>query len=437
MLTRMPHLVLVASIVCALSCAPYETQTVQKNQRPDPSRQAQAQHEQKPGDLTGEAKVSGNSVNVLVQKTTLCRDMTTTPMIADTTSAKKLTSTGRGTQYLLAGGAVVLAGAGAYMIGGPCKKTDTDAAGKDVERNCTSQEKKDQKNGGVGLVVVGGAAGAMFVVNLFRTQDSQEVGPTQPSRAETPWKQCETSAAANVTVTLSLRGAQRTALTDQDGIARFELADEEPPRGIDETPITDARVGNVKVADVDLSRLDVFPQWKERLRAERAARDERTRADEEQRQAAAKAEQARLEALAAKCNGGDAQVCYQLGRDRAGAGVRGSEVWFRKACELNYQAGCVAYQKALDDKREAEARQRAREAQRALEAAQQAANDPWQRARRSVLVQCLLDNGGTAMAEGLCKQMLDKKLKPLVERSCIELCKGDKMGDCDRRCTRR
>lgn len=151
MLTRVPCLVLSATIVCAAACAPYETQTVQNNPRPDPSRQAQAQHEQKPGDLTGEAKVSGNSVNVLVQKTTLCRDVTTTPMVADTTAKKKLTSVGRGTQYLLVGGAVVLAGVGAYMVGGPCKKTDTDAAGKDVERDCTSQEAKDQKNGGVGL----------------------------------------------------------------------------------------------------------------------------------------------------------------------------------------------------------------------------------------------------------------------------------------------
>jgi len=427
-LTRVPCLVLSATIVCAAACAPYETQTVQNNPRPDPSRQAQAQHEQKPGDLTGEAKVSGNSVNVLVQKTTLCRDVTTTPMVADTTAKKKLTSVGRGTQYLLVGGAVVLAGVGAYMVGGPCKKTDTDAAGKDVERDCTSQEAKDQKNGGVGLVVVGGAAGAMFVVNVFRSQDTQEVGPTQPWRTETPWKQCETAAAAKVTVTLSLRGAQRTALTEQDGIARFDLAGEEPPRGIDETPITDARVGNVKVADVDLSRLDVFPQWKEQLRSERAAREEKTRLEEEKRAAEEAALREKLKEQADQCKAGDAQACYALGQRSSNA------AWFKKACELNYQAGCIAYQKALDDKREAEARRRAREAQKALS---DAASDPWLRARRSVLVQCLLDNGGTAMAEGLCKQLLETKLKPLVERSCIELCKGDKMGDCDRRCTRR
>lgn len=360
--SRLQTMLAVSLIV---GCAPYETQTVQNNPRPDPSRQAQAQHEQKPGDLTGEAKVSGNSVNVLVQKTMLCRDVTTTPMVADTTSEKNLTTTGRGTQYLLAGGAVVLAGAGAYMIGGPCKKTDTDAAGKDVERDCTSQEKKDQTNGGVGLIVVGGAAGAMFVVNLFRTQDSQEVKSTRPLRTETPWKQCETAAARDTTVTLMLPGAALTAVTDGDGIARFDLSNQKAPSGVDDQAILPVTVDSKQVANVDLSRLDVFPEWKEQLRAARAAREAREQEEEEKEKAEIAARKEKLAALDKQCSEGDGAACYSIAIDIFVWDESRQLSYMKRACELNHESACSEHKKMLAERK----RERAEAARRRKAAA--------------------------------------------------------------------
>lgn len=281
--------ILVAALV--VGCAPYEMQTVQGEPRADPSRRAQTQHEQKPGELTGEAKVSGNFVNVLVQKTTLCRDVTTTPMVADTTTEKKLTSNGRGAQYLLGGGAVLLAGAGVYWIGGPCSKKDTDAAGDSIERDCTSQEQKDQKNAGVGAIVLGGALAGMFVANVVRTQDEQTVTAHPPWNSATPWKQCETASARNVNVTLALHGKDITAQTDGDGIARFDLTRIDGTAEDVKEPKAVVQAGARIVAHVDLAGTPAFAKWKADAQARRAeeeveidvARKQRTAATEERR----------------------------------------------------------------------------------------------------------------------------------------------------------
>lgn len=281
--------ILVAALV--VGCAPYEMQTVQGEPRADPSRRAQTQHEQKPGELTGEAKVSGNFVNVLVQKTTLCRDVTTTPMVADTTTEKKLTSNGRGAQYLLGGGAVLLAGAGVYWIGGPCSKKDTDAAGDSIERDCTSKEQKDQKNAGVGAIVLGGALAGMFVANVVRTQDEKAVSAHPPWNSVTPWKQCEAASARNVNVTLALHGKDITEQTDGDGIARFDLA------RVNGTPenVKDTRgrvlVGGKVLVQVDIASAPEVARWKR-------AEEEREQQAQAEREAAKQRAEAQLAAAA-------------------------------------------------------------------------------------------------------------------------------------------
>ena len=345
-----------AAIMCsAAACASYETKNVINNPRPDPARPAQTERQRMEGELVAGARASGNVVKVLVTKPVLCRDLTTTPMIADVTDEKALTSEGRGAQYLLGGGAVVLAALGGYYLASPCTKTESGAGGQELEVRCTSDEASKQKGTGVGLLVLGGAAGGMFAVNVARTQDESAVRSVQAARTESPWQECDSEPMEGIKVHLVYRGHGWAALTDDRGRATFDMTTEQPQRGMERDPVARIRVDGRDLAEVDLSSLDVYQDWRHKLVAAEMEREELQLAAQARSAAEAEARQARLKEAAEKCQAGDSQTCYSIGLDIGGA--RGAE-WLRKSCELSYQAGCIAYQEYLERQRQAEARQR-------------------------------------------------------------------------------
>lgn len=434
------------AVMVMSGCVQYKTHVVTGAPQPVSGGQPVIENQEKNGEPTASVELSGSTVEIAASEPKLCREMRSMPAVEDETTERTITKNGNLYQWGYGLGAVAFAGAGVYGIAGPCNKdiSSSSPSGQQqsATRPCTMDEAKGQREVGYGLLGVGALLAIPFIINIFRGMNSTESVKTTHTDYSA-WKKCGNANIKGAIVRLTLPdGTAMQAALDADGHAKLSLDDLQPSSALFANPHAQLTIDGEHAGTVPLRQLPQYSQAKtafqQKLAAARekeAAREARAQAEQAQRQAAAQAEQARLQKLAAKCKSGDAQVCYQLGRERVSAGVPGGEVWLRKACELNYQVGCIAYQQALENKREEEQRERA---QQASEEAQREARDPWQRARRSVLAYCVVDNfhgGDVARIQGLCEQALDREpFKQQVVKSCIALCNGENMGRCNERC---
>lgn len=427
----------------AAGCVPkVDTQEVKGPASPDPQGQSTTLKERQDAAPELSASSSGSAVDIQLNRRTECRDVVVSPTIQERTEQRTL-SGGSTSHYLNGATAAILGGVGAYLAFGKCTKTPdaTQNNPSPQERDCTSDEASGRKTGGYVVMGLAAIPLALIVVNVIRARDEKTVGPGEPMKTPGSWQTCETKPIANEPVSMNVGATTLRGTTGDDGRVRFDLNAVEPSAELVRSPSATIRHEGTKEVLVDLSASPLLTTWKARLEAASAeAKAEQERRDQQRREEQAKRdeEQAKREVevarLKGECGKRKAESCYQAG-ERLGSG---GLPYLKAACELNYEAGCIAYKKRLDDDatREAEEkeRRRANEARRAAARAEAEANDPKRKATANYLARCVLDHGGM-QSEGACKMSLENpQVKRLINLRCKEHCEGDKMGRCEDRC---
>jgi len=347
-------------------------------------------------------------------------------MIGDEVEEKNLTSEGRGAQYLLAGSAIALAGIGTYFLAAECSQQNGQPCSPDDQASRTAK---------AGILLGSGIASvAMFGINAARVQDSgPKIIPVAPQTGSTKWASCEVEKPEGLLVKLFIGGEILQAETDEDGVAEFDLSTFSPSLGLEKQAIVQAQTDQSSV-DVDLSSLLVFPVWRKQLLAQRTTLESDNQAREEKVRAEAAARKARDDALVQKCNGGDAMACFRAAEVEASGRVA---PWYKEACALKLQIGCVEYQRLVDQHTAQEARRILAEAQatRRSVASSSSSQDPWEIAKEDLLDRCVRENGGGAIAESVClKRQEIPVYKQMIGHGCQSICETRKMDDCYSKC---
>lgn len=280
------------------ACVKYDTNVVTGPSHPASDAHPTVEKQTKAGDPVAKAKLVGSTIDVAVSAPTLCRDVTTTPAVADRTTEHHITKTGKYLQWAYAGGAVVLGGIGAYAVAGPCSQdvpssqsqSGQQSAGQPTTRPCTPAEAQQQKNLGYGLLAGAGILAVPFVVNIVRGVDTTETVDGTRTDAQ-PWHQCGVAPARGVQVAVAFGGSQSHApglippgllvpgsadpnvsaqpkripqletTTDASGRAKIDLTKVVGTLNLARSPVAHVLVHGKDVATIDLSDSSVEQLW--------------------------------------------------------------------------------------------------------------------------------------------------------------------------------
>jgi hypothetical protein len=111
--------------------------------------------------------------------------------------------------------------------------------------------------------------GSVVRVALLRNAICRDVSPT--TGVTTPWNVCGIIGVSDIKVTLTIQEVTMFAVTNNNGVAEFGLAMNEPPNNFDENTVASASINGTEIGRAGLSGLSNFAQWKERANARRAA----------------------------------------------------------------------------------------------------------------------------------------------------------------------
>jgi hypothetical protein len=243
-----------ALLVLSCACAPYEKQIAFSNVRLDASRPSRFETTTKRGDVEVLFELTPDVLDVRVTTPISCRKVLVRPLRADTTTEKTLTPVGRGTQYGLAGSAVLLGILGAGLMSKPCPSS---APGPGVESGqaCDAREHAVQRDLGAGVLALGVAAAGMFFVNAVRLQRERDSDAIiNDFRSEGAFQKCRELPMPNQPLTLELADGRRVAaVTGRDGHARIALGALEPSTAVAVRPFAVLTGSDVRATVVDLS----------------------------------------------------------------------------------------------------------------------------------------------------------------------------------------
>ena len=244
-----------ALLVLSCSCAPYDKQIAFSNVRLDASRSSRFETTTKRGDVEVLFELTPDVLDLRVTTPISCRKVLVRPLRADTTTEKTLTPVGRGTQYGLAGSAVLLGVLGAGIMSKSCPSS---APGPGVEsrQDCDSEEHLLQRNVGAGVLALGVAAAGMFFVNLVRLQREHDGDVIiDDFRSEGALQKCRELPMPNQPLTLELADGRRVAaVTGRDGThARIELTALAPSTAVAVRPFAVLTGRDIRATVIDLS----------------------------------------------------------------------------------------------------------------------------------------------------------------------------------------
>ncbi len=278
----------VGALVAAMTvgCATFDTQVVKGPFEPDSASSPYETKESKSGPLTIKAEASGSTLTVRLAQTQLCRTVAQIKGSREVTEERKLSASGRSTQYLL-GTAAVVGAIGAVVGFAPCQRTETDEAGQEFDRDCTSEEQGQMTAIGVGSLIVVGVSTPALIANAVRGTDVRREELAQEEDVG-EWTPCDIGPAASQEFVVQFEGgSSTTATTDNSGIAQVDLS------GIA------SREALIRVAPgiesrVSLEGTDAESAWLVKRDEQRAAAEQRAQEQQiegEQDQARREAEQ--------------------------------------------------------------------------------------------------------------------------------------------------
>ncbi len=207
---------------------------------PRPSGTPQVHEERRDGEPELSAAVSNDLLDITVNSTAECQQVTVTPMVQDNfarqTASKKI-------QAGNVVGASVFLGIGTVAL---------------------PNAPPVQVILGLGLLGIGSLFASAFVSNALRPHDTRETVETRPQRVESPFQPCQTLPARDAKVIAIIGRTVLHGTTGPDGHALFNLSSRDPPPDLLASPIAHIqrdRYGT-KAIDVDLTPSTLFPKWK-------------------------------------------------------------------------------------------------------------------------------------------------------------------------------